>query len=151
MAIYETSNEPVKTLVVERAAGALAQSGDLSLFTVSGTVIIKHILGKVTTIIQNQANATLLKVNPTVGADVDLCAALDIDNDAVGTMYSVTGDFSDAMVEVTSGAIEGEASLQSFIVTDGVIEMECAASNTGAIQWTIVYQPLTKGANIVAA
>ena len=137
------------TSVVARATGALAQTADLSLFTVTGKVEILQIIGEVTTVVQTQANNTLLKINPTVGADVDLCAALDISADAVGSLYTITGTFANALINTVSGAVPSQAS--GVVVTAGVIELECAASNTGSVKWTVVYKAVDPGASIVVA
>jgi len=132
-----------------RATGALAQTGDLSLFTVTGRVKLISIIGEVTTIIQTQANNTLLKINPTVWADVDLCAALDISADAVWTNYNITWTLADAMVATTSGAWVYQAA--PLILTAWVIELECAASNTWSVKWIVQYEPIDAGARIIAA
>lgn len=130
---------------VTKAAAILPQTGDGTLFTVSGgRVILASIVGEVTTVIETQANASLIKINPTVGADVDLCAALDITADAVGTIYTITGTLGDVMAVATSGAIVHQAA--PLILAVGVIELECAASNTGAIKWTLKYLPYDDGA-----
>jgi len=134
---------------VTRATWVLAQTADLSIFTVTGRVELISIIGEVTTAIQNQANATLIKINPTVGADVDLCAALDIDNDAVGTNYSITWTLADAMVATTSGAWVYQAN--SLLLTAWVVELECAASNTWSIKWTVQYRPIDAWARMIAA
>ena len=71
--------------------------------------------------IQTQANNTLLKINPTTGADVDLCAALDITAKATQTWLSITGTAADALVATASGAIVS-------VATDGVVLASCAGS-----------------------
>lgn len=138
-------------ILVERATGALAQTGDLALFTITGgRIVLVALVGEVTTVIQNQANATLIKLNPTAtGADQDLCAALDIANDAVGTQYTITGTVADALVD---DLLIGNGVLASpLVLSEGDIELECAASNTGAVQWSIIYAPLDSDATVAAA
>lgn len=137
----------------ERAAADLPQTTQSALFTVSDYITVHYILGVVSgTAIQNQANDTKLVANPTTGTDTDICAVLDIANDALGQIYTVTGDFSDAMVDGGAvGAVEGETSLQSFIVAPGTIDLNCAASNTGKIKWTIVWSPIMANASVTAA
>jgi hypothetical protein len=126
-----------------RATGALAQTGVLSLFTITGRVMVTAIIGEVTTNIQNQANATKLSVNPTAGDTTDICATLDIANDQVGTLYGITGTAGDAMQQacIMKNPIIAEA---------GVIEMNCAANNSGAIQWNCYWKPLVAGSTLVA-
>ena len=128
---------------------ALAQGGDLAIFTVSGgPVEIVSITGEVTTAVQNQANASLLKVNPTVGADTDICAALDIDNSAVGTVFSITGTLANAMIATAAGTLIAQAN--NVYCPVGDIELECAASNTGNVTWRLRYRPLDPDAVVTA-
>ena len=135
---------------VDRATSVLAQTADLSIFTVAtGRVLLTLILGEVTVAIQNQANATLLKLNPTAtGADQDMCASLDIDNDAIGEIYTISGTVGDAM---RSDLLIGIGMTFPMILSEGIIELECAASNTGSVQWTVFYLPIDQGAVITAA
>ena len=100
-------------------------------------------MGEVTTAIETQANNTKLKLNPTTGSDVDLCAVLDITADAVKTQYVCTGTLANALVSTI-----GVALLQAtpWILDVGDIELDCAASNTGQVKWFITYSPLDGGA-----
>lgn len=139
----------VKVKSVERATAALPQTTQAALFTVSGRVLVTQIVGEVTTIIQTQANATKLVINPTVGADVDMCATDDITADAVGTQYSITGTLADAMVSTTSGGFEAQST--AVEVQDGTIDLNCAASNTGSVKWTLHYISLTPGSTVTTA
>lgn len=133
----------------QRATATLPQTAASSLFTVTGRVKVLSIIGVVTTVIQTQLNNTKLVANPTVGADVNLCAVLDISADAVGTNYVITGTLADALVAITSGA--GVSQAGSLIVTAGTIDLNCAASNTGSVKWFIEYEPIDPGAMIFAA
>jgi len=136
-----------KPIRVSKATATLPQSTTAAKFTVSGgKVLICDIIGEVTTIIQAGANNMKLISNPTVGADVDLCATLDIDGDAVGTTYHITGTLADAMVAKTSGAGESQAS--PIEVSAGTIDISCSASKTGAIKWTLFYIPIDAGAKV---
>jgi len=132
-----------------RATSALPQTTQSALFTVTGRVRITSIIGVVTTVIQTQLNNTKIVANPTVGADVDLCAVLDTSAGAVGTNYVITGTLADAMVKIVSGAGVDQAS--KLIVTAGTIDLNCAASNTGSVKWFIEYEPIDPGASIFAA
>lgn len=131
-------------VTVNRATSTLPQGGDLALFTTTnGNIELASIVGEVTTIIGG-ANATLLKVNPTAtGADTDICAALDITTDAVGTIYVITGTAADALV---AGILYGLSMATHLVIAPGDIELECAGSVTGAIEWTVVYRALEENA-----
>lgn len=137
------------TYKVNRATAALPQTTQSGLFTVTGRIKLLDIKGVVTTIIQTQANNTKLVANPTVGADVDLCAVNDITADAVGTVYSITGTLANAMVATTSGA--GVFQAAPLTIEAGTIDLSCAASNTGSVKWYVEYLPIDPGARVFAA
>jgi len=137
-------------LHVARATATLPQTTQGSLFTVSGgRIALTAIIGEVTVIIQTQANNTKLIANPTVGTDVDLCAVLSITADEVGTLYGITGLFSDALVGAAAGATV--IPRNPVIIPEGTIDLHCAASNTGAVKWDLWYVPLDTGASVAAA
>lgn len=135
---------------VDRATATLPQTTQSALFNVvGGRVLVTSIVGEVTTAIQNQANNTKLVANPTTGTDVDLCAVLSIANDEVGCLYGITGLFSDAMVGANAGATV--APRNAVVVPVGTIDLNCAASNTGSVKWSLTYVPLDDGAYVTAA
>lgn len=137
------------SLKVDKATAALPATAAGSLFNVlGGTCAITQIIGEVTTVIQTQANDTKLTANPTTGTSVDICAALDISADEVGALYGITGLNSDAMIGINAGALPMQA--RSVAVNIGTIDLDCAATNTGSIKWSIFYYPLEDGASIEA-
>lgn len=138
---------------VNRTTAALPQTTASALFTVStGRVIVTSIIGEVTTVIQTQANNTKLQFNPDdTGATQDLCAVLDITADPVGTMYSITGTPATAMQDALNFLPSSKVLSQPLVLKPGAIELNCAASNTGSVKWTLTYWPLDTGAKIVAA
>ena len=134
---------------VEKAALDVTAISTKALFSVTGRVLVKQIVGEVTTVIQTQANAAKLVFNPTdAGADTDLCATLDITADAVGLHYGITGTVSEALIEGIQ-MIKGQVA--PLVLETGSIGLNTAASSTGAIKWTIWYVPLSDGAKIAAA
>ncbi len=138
-------------VLVSRATAALPQTGAEALFTVTGgRVLIIGLVGEVSTVIQTQANNTKLVFDGTAaGADQDLCAVLDISADAVGEMYTISGTVADAM---RSDLLIGNPLLTNpLVVSEGDIELNCAASNTGSVGWDLIYVPLDTGAAVVAA
>ena len=145
--VYNNLNA-AKPIRVSKATADLPQTDVATLFTISGgKVLVSDIIGEVTTIIEAGANNTKLLSNPTVGASVDLCAVLDIAEDAVGTMYGITGTFTDALTETTSGA--GTSQTDPVLVAPGTIELSCDASKTGKIKWVLFYIPVDEGAKVV--
>lgn len=136
---------------VDRATDTLPQTADEALFTITGgRIVLVSLVGEVTTAIQAQADNTKIKFNPTAtGADQDLCAVLDITGDAVGELYTISGTVADAM---RSDLLIGNPVLASpLTLSEGDIELDCAASNTGSVAWTLVYVPLDDGASVAAA
>jgi len=136
-------------LRVDRPPATLPATTAGALFTIVGRVAVTQIVGEVTTIIQTQANATKLTANPTVGTAADICATLDITADEVGTLYSITGTAATAMTGVSAGGVAGMA--VQVVLQPGTLDLDCAATSTGAVRWTIFYVPLDEGASIVAA
>jgi len=140
----------VEGIAVERAAALPPQTATGTLFNVAGgRVLLKQILGRVTTAIGNVANNTNLSHNPADGAAGNLCAVADIDNDAVGTVYGITGTVATAL-QKSVNVILAQATGQ--ILKEGTIDLICAAnSGTGAIKWTVIYVPIDDGAYIEVA
>jgi len=136
--------------IVERDLATLPAGVAGALFTIAGgKVLITSIVGEVTTVIQTQANNTKLTANPTVGTAVDMCAVLDISADEVGCLYGITGTPANALIGTNAGLTPEMA--KGLILNSGTIDLDCAATNTGAIKWTIHYVPIDKDATIVVA
>jgi len=134
---------------VTRVSNTLPQSVAAPIFVVSGAVKIVEIVGEVMTVIQTQLNNTKLIANPTVGADTDICAVLDITAAAVGSMFNITGTLANAMVKQANGAHIAQAG--EVVIPTGTIDLSCSASNTGAIKWSVAYIALEAGATVAAA
>jgi hypothetical protein len=139
-------------LTLERPTANLPQTADVALFRITGGKIrVLSLIGEVTTVIQTQANNTKLKHNPVgVGSDVDLCAVLDITADAVGTYYSIVGVLATAMKSTSLWLVVPADNIAAagLILGPGDIELDCAASNTGQVKWTLVYELMEAGANV---
>jgi hypothetical protein len=133
---------------VIRVASDLPQSVAAPIFNVVGGKCMVEIIGEVTTILGAGLNNMKLIANPVIGADVDLCTTLDVDIDAVGTFYHLTGTLTDPLVATTSGA--GASQPNGIIVAPGTIDLSCSASRTGQIKWILFYIPLDDNANISA-
>lgn len=137
------------TFFVHKATATLPQTTQGILFTVTGRIELIAIVGEVTTIIQTQITNTKIVANPTVGADVDLCAVKDISAAAAGSQFNITGTLATAMVQTASGAFVKQAS--PVIVTAGTIDLNCAASSTGSVKWLVIYNPIDPGAKVFVA
>jgi hypothetical protein len=132
-----------------RTTATLPQTASVPIFTVTGRVKILAIVGQVTTAIQAQADAVKLTAVPSIGSPTDLCATGDINAAAVGSQLLLTGTLANALQISAGGAQAYQAG--SVIVQAGTINLNAAASNTGAVKWFIDYEPIDPGAQIVAA
>jgi hypothetical protein len=146
------ARELTRGITVDRATDTLPATTDEALFRITGgRILLVDLVGEVTTVIQTQANNTKLKFNPTAtGADVDLCAVLDITADAVGTLYSLTGTVGDAMTSRLLCLSAADLLARPIVLSEGDIELDCAATNTGSVAWSAVYVPLDSGAELAA-
>jgi len=134
----------------ERATDDLPQTTQEALFTISGgRILVYAIIGEVTTVIETQTNNTQLVFNHATESDVDLCADLDITAKAVGTLFSITGTFANAMV--AGVALPATILPAPLILSEGTIELDCAASNDGQVKWTLFWAPLDDGTYVAAA
>lgn len=137
---------------VTSAITALPATTTVDLFVVSGgRVVVTSLTGVVTTIVQAQANAIKLVATPTTGTANDMCATLDINAAEVGAQVSLDGVLATAL----QGAVNKSGSVgfmtKRQIVAIGKIRLNAAATNTGAITWTVTYIPLDNGAAIASA
>ncbi len=143
-------------IVVTRTTGALPQTTGLALFTVTGHILLKRILGVVTNAIGGVANVTHLRLNSTgAGATTDLCLAAggtDITGDVADTTYEITGTVGEAMV-ATTNLPKAPAQLLSLLLVPGSLEVACAGSDGGGglVRWSVTYVPMEAGAQMVAA
>lgn len=138
-----------QTVKISRATASLPATATQTIFTVSGgRILLKALIGEVTTAIQAQACNLSVNCNPTVGGTSVIASAVDINADEVGTTYGVEGDGS-ALVATSSGFTPG--GFGEAIVQEGVISITTSATNTGSVKWDIYYEPLDETARVVAA
>ncbi len=139
--------------IATTAPASLAASGTKTLFTIAGTggIIVQAVWGVVTTVIQTQA--CTLKLSAKVGTltAVDICAAsASISALAVGTVLMPVTSFATALpvtptngVVVTNAGAAGAGVPTGFIMAGaGIITQTTSATNTGAIQWYMLYSPV---------
>ena len=53
------------------------------------------------------------------------------------------------MTGVNAGLVPEQA--KGIIINTGTIDLDCAASNTGKVKWTVLYYPIDDGAYVTAA
>ncbi|MCK9569872.1 DUF4815 domain-containing protein [Candidatus Pacearchaeota archaeon] len=128
-------------------------SGDL--FSYTGSVGIISIIGRITTDIEDVSVTVKLTITPDALSAKDICAVKDIQDFVAGTLLSITGTFTDALV-ATDGegcAVSQASMITATCVTSGKIStvFNPSADNSGVIVWEILWIPQTPGATLVAA
>lgn len=134
-------------LRVDKSTGTLAAT-TISLFTVTGRVVVTSIVGEVTTAI-TVANSYKLQHNPTIGTTADLCAATDIGttDTPVGSLLSFQGLAGDSIIQ---GPGKIAMLKQPLLLTAGVIE-SVSAGTDGVINWMLSYIPWDVDGSVAAA
>lgn len=124
-----------------------------NLFIVQGgPVKVTFIGGLVKATIRNLTMN--MQLNHTTVAPVGVVALasnVDIDNDAVGTAYTLNATFGGALVATTAGCLEHVG--DPFIAPIGTISFTSGAIENGAgsIEWLIRWEPLSPNAVVVPA
>jgi len=135
--------------LVNRATADTFDTATTALFTVAGgKVLLKGIIGTITTNIEAAACAIKLQANGTTGTTSDLCATLDINNAQAGTTWGITGTPATALI----AAVGGGAPFPSLplVIEVGTIDLVSAADNSGSAKWDVWYIPLEAGATVTA-
>jgi hypothetical protein len=139
---------------VNRAAADILTGAQVALFNVVGGDILLTGLRMINSVaaVDADANNTQFLTNPTVGADMPLCAVLNVISSAVGATFSITGLITDAMTGPVAG---GGAMTQNrpVIVPVGTIDITSAADgNDGGARQAVDlwYIPLDDGAYVTA-
>jgi hypothetical protein len=149
----------IKTTQATNAGAGIALPASTTgqLFRVKGgRVLIRALVGQVTTIIQTQADnvkvssKALDNAGAAIGTAVDIAANLDVTAMEVGGMYFVEGDGTAAVKSTAGGALIG-ANSGSWIAAQGEIYLTASATNTGAMKWDCFWQPLDPGAYVEPA
>lgn len=131
---------------VERTAQALPATAAVTIFNVTGRVLITTLVGEVTT--AASATVTNLKID-AVGTASGVTTPL-VANSLV-TSLTVGNEF--AFTTLGGAATIGAAVTQNneTIMPTGIIRITTDATNTGAMRWTVTYVPLDDGASVTAA
>lgn len=132
---------------VARTAATVPATGNQTLFTVVGRIVITTLIGEVTTVMSGTAtNLKLTSVSTAGSTATDLCANVAVTSLAVGVLYGVSG--IPATAATTGSAVQQN---NEIVMQAGIIRATTDATNTGAMSWTIVYVPLDDGAYVTAA
>jgi hypothetical protein len=139
---------------VTRAAADIVDGTQKALFNVLGGHILLTGLRMVISgaALDAGANVTNFEINPTVGADMHVCADLDLVSAAVGAVFSCTGVISEAMTGPVAGG--GAMFMHSpIIVPVGTIDIHSnadAGTGGGLAAVDLWYIPLDEGAYVTA-
>lgn len=134
-------------LRVHRPAEIISSGEDL--FTVvNGNCYVRLFMDEISTAAADASASITLVANPTTGSSTDIGAALTIDDDVIGTIYTIEGLAADAIQVGETGSVP--ACEQPFVVAPGVIELTTTDS-TGEHGFTLWYVPLEAGAYIEIA
>lgn len=127
-------------------------AGTRPIFTVTdGPVLVAALYGVVGDVIGAVATTLLLRANPVVGLDTDLCLGGAITAATPGSFLSLTGTLSDALAVVlaSQGAIRSMTT--PILVNPGAIDLVVAVGGTtGTIDWGCLWRPVDNGATITA-
>lgn len=124
------------------------------LFTVTGgPILVKKIVGIVTTVLVGTSNGTLQATTTTPAGTTALSTTVAIDNDAAGTSYRFVGA-TGVLTPVTAGAkIIDPVTVADceFLVPIGNINFLTSGSLTGVIGWYMSWLPLSPLSRVAAA
>ena len=135
-----------------KASATLPASTVQNLFTIAGgRVLVTHLIGEVTTVVQSQACNLKVSSDPTTGSTVDIASNLDINAFEAGAILVVEGDGT-ALIGTSAGAGFAPAlNALPFVLPIGTVTITTSATNTGASKWDLWYFPLDDGASVVSA
>ncbi len=143
--MYGSEPESCGLMTAYRPSATLPATTTVNLFTITGNVRIVSIVGIVTTVVQTQSCNTKLVLGAT-----DICANLDITAAAVGSRFTITGTFGNAMIN-TEVLVPLAKQATEIITGANLLKLTTGATNTGAVRWIVQYVPIDKGAKILAA
>lgn len=136
---------------------ATVASGLNNLFTVSGgPVKVLELVAYVTAEIEGKSCLINYSFDPTNPATDTVFAttgtALEINADAIGTLYTWDGVVANNLIATTNGVALGLPTESGIILPTGSLELAAVVSTsaTGTITFYLRYLPLAPGATVVA-
>lgn len=150
------ANKDVRTISlgikVARATATLPASTLGNIFTVSaGRILLVALVGEVTVAIQNQACTVSIGTAPTVGTGsaTALGTASSIIAAPIGTHFAANPGSAVTTDLATQAGVLAQAA--GYLLDAGAITITTSATNTGSVQWDLLYIPWDDGAQVVAA
>ncbi len=139
-------------LTAYRPPTALGAGAIHNIFTVAGIVLLTSIVGRIVGTAMD-ATACTMKLSHTVGP-TDICANIaDIASDIVGTYYTITGTFANAMIarDLTTVPTAAGALMAAIWMQSGSIYYTTNFAQIGTVEWLCSYIPIAPGSSIVPA
>lgn len=131
-----------KSVTFDGTAG-LGAVGTVSLFTVTGEVLVVALVPKCTTLLTEAAPTATLALGVTGSTALFIAATNATDIDAEEFWVDTTPD---------ANGIAVPAALKDIAITDNIIGTVAAqAIDSGAIDFNLLWIPLSPGASVVAA
>jgi len=120
-----------------------------SLFVVhNGTILVHGIVGVFTEASDGAQGGVAVNANLDHGG-TNLCTVTDVDDQEVGTLISITGTVSDALLV---GSVVNFPSKQ-LLLGEGTMKLELSdyTDSTGKIQFYLFWSPVEDGAYVLSA
>ena len=145
--VVDQMEKTVKTGAQVVTGGTVA-----NIFTITGGPIqVMSLTGEFTTAVTSGGASTLkLTMDPTAGADTDMCTAVDLQSVIVNTWAYITGAIGGAIVYAEPGTALPLGCSTRLELPPGTIDMTMS-NNTptvGAITWYLRYKPLASGVTV---
>lgn len=144
-----------RPIICQRATAALPAGTQAAIFTVVGRIWLLQLFGEVTTGLGVDAVNTLRAMaNPDVGVDSNLCAnsgATALSGLDAGTFLGISGTVTDALLVAADGgaALRGES--VPVLIRACTIDLVTATTQTGSVQWTLIYVPIDQDSIVTPA
>ena len=126
-----------------------------NIFTIAGgPILVEALFAEITVVVSTNACATKLVMDPTAGADTDMCTTIDISDFIVNSFLTIDGTIGNAMINsVPATALPLGIGMDiPLILPVGTVDLNLANSNpsTGSSVWYMRYRPLAVGVTVTA-
>lgn len=162
-AVSETESIMAYVKQLTGASIGLAKTGTVlltagsvpNIFTIAGgPILVEALFAEITVVVSGDACAAKLVMDPTAGADTDMCATFDINAIIVNSFLTIDGTIGNAMVNsVPATALPlGIGTDVPLILPVGTVDLNLANSDpsTGSSVWYMRYRPLSAGVTVTA-
>ena len=124
-----------------------------TIFTVAGgKILVKALIGEITTVFDATVYTLKVTASPTGGTPTDLSAALTMTSFAAGVHVTLGATVGAALTH-DSTALAGFLfpMPQALLVNVGALTLTGSATQTGAMKWSLYWVALDPAASVVAA